>query len=394
MKLKHIIVLSIVYLAFIALGLPDALLGSSWNMVREDLSMPLGAIGFVTFFSYILTMVATYNAPRVLSLFQTKQIVFISVITTGTALILMSQASAFYLIVLLAIPLGLGAGAIDLSLNHYVAVHFKASHMNYLHSFYGLGVTFGPLIMSYTLRDDSWRLGYIIVGSVLLFIALCILVSFRFWDKETVEHREEHHSNTSLKQILTQKGVKHSLAIFLIYVHIESLLGVFIASYIFISKDVSYATAALFTMTYFLALTIGRILSGVLSDRLHPNGLIIIGELLMLLGGILLFFDDQSTLYYFICVGLIGVGSGPVFPNMMHMNPYNFKQSMMSKIMSIQMVFGYLGFGILTPLMGQLFQYTTIELYPIIVIALTILLLLITYQFLRFNLHHKQKEVA
>jgi len=394
MKRKHIIVLIVIYLAFVALGLPDALLGSSWNMVREELTMPLGAIGFVTFFSYILTMFATFFAPQVLAKAQTKHVTFFSILMTGSALILMSRATAFYQIVLLAIPLGMGAGAIDLSLNHYTAVHFKASHMNYLHSFYGLGVTFGPMIMAYTLSENAWRLGYVYVGLLLWVIAFTVMLSFKNWDEETVEHREEHHSKRTIKSVLAQKGVKHSLLIFLCYVHIESFLGVFVASYAYLHLKVGYSEAALFTMTYFLALTIGRLFSGFLSHNVHPNKLILFGELLMVVGGILLLLPGLPIVFYYLAVGFIGVGSGPVFPNMMHMNPHNFNKQAMSRIMSLQMIVGYLGFGLLTPIMGQVLQYTSITIYPYVIVGLSVVLLLITIQFFGYQLHKTNEKAA
>jgi fucose permease len=248
--------------------------------------------------------------------------------------------------------------------------------------------------MAYTLNNNSWRLGYVYVGLLLLTIAMVILFSFKSWDEETVEHREEHHAKRSIRSVLLQKGVRHSLAIFLIYVHIESLLGVFVASYAYLHLQVNYASAALFTMTYFLALTLGRITSGLLSEKIHPNTLILVGEIMMLVGGILLLIPSMPILYYYISIGLIGIGSGPVFPNMMHMNPYNFSKQAMSRIMSTQMIVGYLGFGILTPIMGQVFQRTTIDIYPYVVIFLTTGLLLITIRFVQFQLHKTNEKAA
>ncbi|QMS84631.1 MFS transporter [Candidatus Xianfuyuplasma coldseepsis] len=389
MKRKAIIVLFVIYLAFIALGLPDALLGSAWNLTRDELGVSVGSIGIITLISYILTMIATYNAPAILKHVQTKTVTFISIVLSSLALLAISQINSFYQIILFAIPLGISAGAIDMSLNHYIAVHFKASHMSYLHSFYGLGVTFGPLIMAKTLENNSWRNGYIVVGILLLVIAVAMLLSFPFWDEETKEHRDEHHTHHSLKSILQTKGVKHSLAIFLIYVHIESLLGVFIASYVYEIKGFSYSEAALATMSYFLALTLGRIMSGILSDKLHPNILIISGEIVMLLGSLLLLLPLNNIYLIYLFVGLIGLGSGPVFPNMMHMNPSNFDKQKMSKIMSLQMVIGYLGFGLITPLMGQVFDLVSINIYPYITTIMSFVLLIITVQLIQFKLHIK-----
>lgn len=389
MKIRLLLLLLIIYLAFVALGLPDALMGSAWNLVREEMNVQLGAIGFVTIIAYFMTMLSTSFAPRLLRHIDTKWVTFVSIILTGSSLLLISQMTQFYQMVFLAIPLGVGAGAIDLSLNHYVAIHYKASHMSYLHSFYGLGVTIGPSIMAYTLRDNSWRIGYVIVGLVLLAIALLVFLSFPLWESETQTEKEERHDPVPFKETIRTKGVKHSLSIFLIYVHIESLAGVYIASYYFLIKHVSYAEAALFTTIYYLGLFLGRVLSGIFSDTLHPNTLIRIGEGFMVLAGLMMFINSSSLWIYYVTVGLLGLGSGPVFPNMMYMNPKNFDQRKMSRIMSLQMAIGYVGFGALTPFMGLLFQETTIAIYPIVITIWSVVLFLITYQFISFKLSTK-----
>ncbi|MDX9692431.1 MAG: MFS transporter, partial [Acholeplasmataceae bacterium] len=148
MKKKAILLLIVIYISFIALGLPDALLGSAWNYIRSDLKVSLGTLGIMTFIVYLMSIIATYNAPRLLRFFETKKITFISVFLTGVALVIMSQVTSFYQMLFFALPLGMGAGAIDVSLNHYLAKNYQARHMSYLHSFYGIGVTVGPTIMA------------------------------------------------------------------------------------------------------------------------------------------------------------------------------------------------------------------------------------------------------
>ena len=378
------LLLAVIYVSFIALGLPDALLGSAWNLVRVDLNVPLDTLGLMTVVVYIMSILSTYNAPRLLRLFQTKWITFVSISFTGLALILLSQVGAFYQMLFFAIPLGMGAGAIDVSLNHYLAKNYKASHMSYLHSFYGIGVTAGPTIMAYTLSLNSWRMGYIIVGSILLFIALLVFLSFKLWQKES-EAEKEHHEHIPLKVAFKIKGGLNSMFIFLFYVHIESLLGVWIASYIFIEKGVEAPIAALFATTYYLGLTAGRLLSGFLSKILNPHQLIYIGVGLIMTGAILLLFNVEFEAFYFVVVGLLGVGSGPIYPNMMFTNNIHFKPGELSKIISLQMVIGYMGFGILTPLAGLLFGRTSIAFYPYVLIFSSTILVALTIRYIRLK---------
>jgi fucose permease len=385
MKKYSIILLIIIYFSFIALGLPDALLGSSWNLVRVDLDVPLGTLGLMTVIVYAMSVISTFNAPRLLRFFQTKKITAISILMTGTSLLLISQVQSFYVMLVFALPLGIGAGAIDVSLNHYLAKHYKASHMNYLHAFYGIGVTLGPTVMAYTLLGNSWRMGYMIVGSLLLIIGLFVFLSFPIWYKEASHDLTTDHTHIPIRVMLKKKGALPSILIFLFYVHVESLLGVWIASYIFIEKGVSYATAALFTTTFYLALTIGRILSGILSHRISSKTLIITGEMFILCGSIFLFIRTDNIYLLFFVVGLIGLGTAPVYPNMMYLNNDFFKRQEISRMMSLQMAIGYMGFGILTPLAGLCFDLVSIKLYPFIILIISITLLFITTRYLFFQ---------
>jgi len=381
--MKAFVLLVVIYLAFIALGLPDALLGSAWNLVRLDLNVSLGTLGIMTVIVYIMSVIATFNAPRILRLLETKKVVFISILFTGSALILLSRVSAFYQMLFFAVPLGIGAGAIDVSLNHYLASNYKAKHMNYLHTFYGIGVTLGPSVMAYTLKTNSWRMGYVIVGSILLFIALVVLVSFKLWKKETNDERSELHAPIKTKDILKTKGVLASILIFLFYVHIESLGGIWISSYYYETRSISYSSAALFTTSFYLALTLGRLLTAILSDKIKPNTFIVTGEILIVLSGILMFLSVPSILFYYGVVFLFGLGSAPVFPNMMYMNSENFEKSKMSKIMSLQMALGYVGFGALTPLAGLVFEKISISIYPIFIVSISVLILFITLHYIK-----------
>ena len=383
MKTKAILLLIIIYISFIALGLPDALLGSGWSYIREDLKVSLGTLGIMTFIVYLMSIIATYNAPRLLRLLETKKITFFSVLFTGIALISMSQVNQFYQLLFFALPLGMGAGAIDVSLNHYLASHYQAKHMSFLHSFYGIGVTAGPTIMAYTLSLNSWRMGYIIVGSILVMIAMIMVISFPLWKKESDEKRKEEHAHITIKEMVKTKGSVLSVLIFLIYVHIESLAGVWIASYFFIIKQTSYSTAALFTTSYYLALTIGRLLSGLLASKVKPYTLIYLGSLGIITSAILMFFTFNSLWIYASIVFLLGLGSGPIYPNMMYVNAFHFEKRKLSKIISMQMVIGYMGFGVLTPLTGLFFDRMSISYYPYFVTFYGILLFILARMYIQ-----------
>ena len=384
MKTKAFILLFVIYLAFIALGLPDAIIGAAWSLMRSDLRVSLGALSLVSLLTYLMSLLATLNAPRLLRILQTKKVTVLSILFTGMALLLMSQVNHFYQLLFLAMPLGIGAGAIDVSLNHYMAKHYKASHMNYLHSFYGVGVTLGPAIIAYTLTDQSWRLGFMIIGGILLVIAMMILSSFKLWNNEDPTDRQNDHAPIALKSMLKSKGMRLSIVIFLLYVHIETLAGIWIASYFYIEKSVSYSGAALFTTTFYLALTLGRLLSGLLSHKRSAKFLVLFGSALIIIGALLLILNRfENLLIYYGIVFIIGLGCAPVYPNMMFLNNTYFTPAQLSKVISLQMAVGYIGFGLLTPFAGLIFDRFSIVIYPYWIGAISVLTFLFILRYLK-----------
>jgi MFS family permease len=371
------VVLFIIFLVFIALGLPDALLGSSWNESRLEFGVEIGAIGFFSFASYLSILFATFIGPHVLMVIKTQRILFFSVLGMGLTLVVISQVSAFWMLLLLAIPLGLGSGLIDISLQHYVASHLKASHMNFLHSSYGIGVTTGPFLMANALAFFSWREGYIWIGLVLIAVALGVLLSFRWWPDHAQKHTPPEPSST-VQETLKTAGVKNSILIFLVTVHVESMMGVFMASYAFIVLGLSASVSALATTTFFVGFTVIRLISGALGDTFHPSAWVQGGQKGLFLGAILLGLSPWLPELSFVSFFVLGVSMGPIYPNMMQMNKERFGTKKLSRVMSLQMVIGYTGFGILTPLVGQWFERVSMASLPYFIFVLAFILMALT----------------
>ena len=357
--------LLIIYLTYASLGLPDSLLSSGWNLIRSDLNVELGALGFMTFLGYFSSAISAYLSPKIMKILQTKWITFITISVIGTSLIIMSQVQAFYQLLFFAFPLGFSGGALNVSLNNFLASNYQASHMNYLHSFYGLGVTVAPTIMAYTLSLGSWRLAYIIVGLTLLMIALMVLLTIKWWDEPSKENKD-NKIQTSASQVLKSPKVINSIIIFFIYVHVESLFAVWIPSYMFITKQVSLSTAALFPTIFYVTLTSGRMLSGIFANRLKSSRLVAIGVVLTLIAILLLNVSPNNIIVYFIITGILGFGTSPIYPSMMALNRDKFGKEMLARVISLQLLIGNMGGGLLTPIMGQIFQRTSITFLPLI----------------------------
>lgn len=171
-----ILLLVVIFIMYIGLGIPDSLFGTAWPAVYAELAIPVEAGRYVTAFISGGTIVSSLNSAWLLKKYGTGKVTFVSVLLTVAGLYGFSKASSMTELLLSAIPMGLGAGAIDTGLNHYVALHYKASQVNFLHCFYGIGVTLSPFLMSMALAGkDGWRGGY---QKALLFQAAIALLSF------------------------------------------------------------------------------------------------------------------------------------------------------------------------------------------------------------------------
>jgi fucose permease len=314
-----------------------------------------------------------FFAPKILRIVPTRLIALIAITTISVSLLVMSQASEFYQLLFFAFPLGFSGGALNVALNNFLTANYKASHMNYLHSFYGIGVTLAPTIMAFTLSFGSWRLAYVAVSVILAILAILVVATFKWWQPQ-VKSETVAKPIISIKEALRSIDARFSIAIFFTYVHLETLFAVWVPSFMFITKQVSLSTAALYTTIFYLSLTTGRMLSGIFSNRINSKKLITYGVSLILIATIAFSFNYSNTNIYFVIAGLLGLGAGPIYPNMMFLNKEKFRPDNMSRYISLQLLIGNMGGGLLTPIMGQVFQRTSIIIMPFFLLVTSLLL--------------------
>jgi fucose permease len=376
------LLLLIVYLSYASLGLPDALLSSGWNLIRQELNADLGTLGYMTLLGYSSSALSMFFAPKILRIIPTRLIALIAISTISLSLLVMSQANEFYQLLFFAFPLGFSGGALNVALNNFLTANYKASHMSYLHSFYGLGVTLAPTIMAFTLSFGSWRSAYLIVSAILAILAMLVVATFKWWQPQ-VKNETTAKPIISIKEALNSGDARSSIAIFFTYVHLETLFAVWVPSFMFITKQVSLSTAALYTTIFYLSLTTGRMLSGIFSNRINSKKLITYGVSLILIATVAFSFNYSNINIYFVIAGLLGLGAGPIYPNMMFLNKEKFSSENMSRFISLQLLIGNMGGGLLTPVMGQIFQRTNIIVFPFILVVASIILVLLIINYLK-----------
>ncbi|WP_028545857.1 MFS transporter [Paenibacillus taiwanensis] len=378
--------LVIIYLAFISLGLPDSLLGAAWPVMRMDYGAPIETAGMLYMIIAGGTIVSSLASGMVLKRFGTGQVTFVSCVLTAGALFGFSIAPSLIWLFLCAIPLGLGAGAVDAGLNNYVATHYKAHHMSWLHCFWGVGATIGPIIMSYYISSEqSWRNGYTTIFIVQLALVVLLFCTLPLWKRVSPESRNEksndggdaapeganeHKARTNPLKI---KGVKLTLASFLLYCGVESTVGLWGGSFLVNTKQLSAATAAQWVSLYYAGITVGRLITGFVTFKVSNRLLIRSGQMIALVGTVLLVLPLPTP---FSLVGfiMIGLGCAPIYPCLLHETPTRFGKEQSTGIMGYQMAVAYTGSTFLPPLLGWVIGYTTTGVIPYFVLTYIVLM--------------------
>lgn len=380
--------LIVIYLAFISLGLPDSLLGSAWPVMWPEIGSSLGSAGLVSMIIAAGTIISSLASGRMIQLLGTGRITMGSCLLTAMSLLGFSMAPSMLWLIVLAIPLGLGAGAVDAALNHYVADNYKAHHMNWLHCFWGVGATMGPIIMAtFIAGEHSWRGGYAAVAIIQFVLVLVLLVTLPLWkrvaaarEQEQPVHRDQEISlqaetevNFPVK-VLQMRGVKPSLFAFLLYCGVETTVGLWGASYLVQSRQVTAEMAAGWISLYYGGITFGRLITGFITLKVHNRHLIRYGQLITVVGGLVLLLPLPASISIVGFV-LIGLGLAPIYPGLLHETPARFGREHSAKLMGYQMAVAYSGTTLVPPLFGLLAAQVSTDLFPIVVLILLVLML-------------------
>ncbi|WP_243356230.1 MFS transporter [Bacillus litorisediminis] len=379
--------LLIIYLAFISLGLPDSLLGVAWPVMQSDFDAPLETAGLLFMTIAGGTIISSLFSGKVLKRFGTGKVTFVSVFMTAGALLGFHFAPSVAWLILCAIPLGLGAGAVDAGLNDYVATHYKAHHMSWLHCFWGVGATFGPIIMAQFISEqNSWRNGYFAISAIQFVLVIILFLTLPLWNRvtknsnlalnENLEDTNDASFDEYAKDIkpLQMKGVKLALVSFLFYCGVEATVGLWGSSFLVNVKELPVALAAQWVSFYYGGITIGRFITGFITFKISNLILIRMGQIIALVGAALLFLPLPSI---FSLVGfiMIGLGLAPIFPCMLHETPTRFGKKHSQTIMGYQMAVAYTGSTFVPPLLGWIASRSTIGIFPIcIVIFIAVML--------------------
>ena len=369
------ILLIVIYIAFIGLGVPDSLIGSAWPAIHTELGVPVEMVSILTFLISGCTVLSSMFSTRILNKLGTAKVTAFSTAMTALSLFGFSLAPSFLFMIPLASVLGLGAGAIDSGLNNYVALHCKASHMNFLHCFYGVGVSLSPYIMSQALSNVGWRGGYRYAFYVQSAIAILLIVSLPMWKKPSSEEQAEEEKDVTLTlwQMAKNREVRQVWIIMLMTNAIEYACGVWGSTYLVKEKGFEIESGALALTIYYVGMSIGRFVSGLLANKVKTWKRIFIGSAILAPAIVIMLLPLGNT-FAVLGLFLIGLGNGSIYPNMIHLTPHNFGKDVSQSIMGSQIAFAYIGVMLAPPMVSIISGVFGIKVYPVLLAILYIIM--------------------
>ena len=375
------LLLAVIYLAFISLGLPDSLLGSVWPTIYQEFNVPVSYAGAIFMIISAGTIFSSLQSDRLTKSLGTGKVTAFSVLMTAVALFGFSISHSYWMLVLWAIPYGLGAGSVDASLNNYVALHYKSHHMSWLHCMWGVGASLGPYIMSFALLNgQTSNMGYRYISLIQIALTIIIMLSLPLWKKapiigemQEIESGNNKNKVLTLKEIFNIPGAKQVMLMFFCYCALEQTTGLWASSYLVLQHGLDLDVAASYGSLFFIGITVGRAISGFITMKLNDKQMIYLGQGIILIGIILMClpFGHQIALIGLVTIGL---GCAPIYPCIIHSTPNNFGADKSQAVIGVQMASAYVGNLLMPPLFGIIANHISVRVFPIYLLLILIVM--------------------
>lgn len=387
----YTLLIAIIYLAFISLGLPDSLLGAGWDMMRNTMQVPVSYMGIISMVISGGTIISSLFSDLLTKKFGTHTVTIVSVLLTAGAMFGFAFSNKFWELIVFGVPYGLGAGAIDASLNNYVALHYKSKHMSWLHCFWGVGAIVSPFIMGYAISKMTWHSGYLIVACIQLCIGLLLIATVRAWRVNPVKV-EEKQNHIGILSALKIKGVPLLLIGFFAYCAAEATTMYWASTYFVQAKGLTAEKAAFLASLFYIGITAGRFLSGFITDKLGDRKMIILGTSVLSLGIVFLAIPIASSGLAIAGFLIIGFGCAPIYPCIIHSAPANFGEENSGAIIGLQMACAYSGSTFMPPLYGLISGATSFKILPLYIAIFFALMIAMTES--TFRITRRQQNMS
>ena len=373
------LLLAVIYAAFISLGLPDSVLGSAWPVMYGPMNVPISYAGLISTLISVGTVISSLFSDRLTLKLGPGKVTAISVALTAAALFGFSVSTEFWMLCLIAIPYGLGAGSIDAALNNYVALHYSSRHMSWLHCMWGVGTSVGPVIMGWVLSGGhEWPLGYRIIAAMQVVLTAVVVLSLPLWRKRPGAVSEGGEAAPAkaipLRKLVLMPGAREVILTFFCYCALESTAGLWASSYLVVHHGVTEELAASCASLFYIGITAGRAVNGFLTAKFSDTQLVRASLALMGAGVIVLLaplgqWAAMAGLVFF------GLGCAPVYPCIIHATPARFGAEKSQAFIGVQMASAYLGTTLMPPLFGLMGRGIGMWLFPVFLLAVLLVMI-------------------
>ena len=381
------LLITIIYVAFISLGLPDSLLGSAWPIMHTDLSVPLSYASYISMLMSVGTVISSLMSDRLTRRFGTGRVTAFSVALTAISLFGYSVSDSYLALLLLAIPNGIGAGGVDAALNNYVALNLQSRHMSWLHCMWGVGAATGPYVMGFVLAGgQKWNNGYLYIGLFQILLTAILLFSLPLWKKRTPDtgsaDPDSEVKPLALSDVIKIPGAKEVMITFFCYCALESTAGLWASSYLALHRGIPAETAAFCASLFYLGITAGRALNGFLTLKFNDTQLIRLGIVVIAMGIAALLLPGPRFLALAGLI-IIGFGCAPIYPCVIHSTPEHFGADKSQALIGVQMASAYVGTCVMPPLFGLIANHITVALLPVYLLIILILMFMMHERLIR-----------
>lgn len=376
-----ILLLVVIYMSFISLGLPDSMLGAAWPMIYPTIGADVSMAGFISMTACIGTVISSLSFSKIARHFSTRAITSVSIFVTSLALFLISKATSIYMMLPISLLLGLGGGCVDSALNNYVSLHYSTGAMSFLHGFWGVGTTIGPILLGILIPlGYTWRTGYVSLSAIQGVILILSLLAFPLWKLKEKESQKEGISEDNTKVVSTKEAIKRNGAVyallgFFAYCALENTIMVWNATYM-VSGGLLESKAASFSSLFFWGMTIGRIMTGFVADKYGDAFMNRVGGVVLILAIILT--PIVPVEFFWIVLLLLGLGCAPFYPMMMHQTPRLYGVDASPSLIGLQMASAYVGSTLAPPVFGFISKYLGMWIFPLYIFLFFILLVFST----------------
>lgn len=383
------LLLAVIYVAFISLGLPDAVLGAAWPTMSVDLGAPISWAGGISMTISAGTIVSALLSDRMTLHFGAGKVTAVSVALTALALFGFSVAPNYWVLILLAIPYGLGAGGVDAALNNYVAIHYESRHMSWLHAMWGIGALTGPYVMGFALgAGQGWPWGYRYISILQVAFTAILIFSLPLWKKRSEAKtgevsgesdgtvNDETRKPLGVRGVLAIRGAKEILVMFFCYSALESTAMLWGSSYMVLGKGIDKTTAAMWASLFCIGITVGRLASGFLTMKFNDPTMIRLGQALVLTGIVSMLLPLPYNIGTIVGLMIIGLGCAPIYPCVIHSTPAYFGEDKSQAIVGMQMACAYVGSMCMPPVFGLIAQHISVLWFPLYMLVFLVLMVI------------------